>query len=468
MKNNILVVFLLLSIMAKAQQISFQKNYAKGDHSYISALTELKNADMILAYSSIIIDTSHLGPHTISQHLMKIDKNGNELWDKALIADTTRFEQDRFTTQYIDELPDGSLLLDITHPYGEKYIARFDANGNQQWQTYIHNSFGDLNIYSQLLKQHGRNLAVSDGTAIVVGQSFMAGISKATLTFLNKGGDSHYDRYYYNGYFNDAYYLNFEHIYTVGVEQNGITETLNFSDLKTDGSTNYQIRNTHKIGEKIITTAFSYTYDKIRVAESISRKDTAFWVNLYEYNHQGQLLSTTTHKLSCAAVYLNLSGSEIDWVLSSQCKAESSQTIEKMRSNKVLAFTFTDSFDNVTVLKKLQDENYIFAFSKGSGINIWKLNSRGTLQTGVTTEGLFFPNPTKSNLGFIGNSDTHNHSLAIKLFDMTGNLIRTYSFAAMEEVVLNVSNIREGIYIYNVLTDLGAELKGKIVIAQKY
>ncbi len=467
MRKYILIPFLILSLFAQAQQISFQRNYAKGENSSITTFTELRSMNIVLAYTKINMDVSHAGPHTLELHLMKTDQNGNEIWDKLIRKDTTRFPNDRFCTQHIDEQNDGSLVLDITYPYGEKYLAKFDASGNQKWESYSYNSFGDFNLHPQLIKQRGRHLAMADGSVMSFGGSFVNVYPKATMTIIDAAGTSPLDFTYYRGYFNDAYYLNNEHIYTIGVEQTDTNENLVLSDLRADGGTNYHLKTAHKRFEKILATRLFYSSTKIRIAESVSKSDTGFYVRIIDYDHTGKYLFTANYRLKCAATSINLSNFETEWVLSNSCKAEQSQTIEKMDANSHLTFSFSDSFDNVLMLKKVHDGNFLFCFSKGSGINLWKLNAKGTLQTGEAAEGSFAPNPAVNFVTFVGSKETFNHGVSVSLYDMLGNTLSVNSFAALEPVTLNVSGYREGIYNYRLTTDDGKTLKGKIVVYSK-
>ncbi len=467
MKRYLLLTFLFLTGLVGAQQISFQQNYAKGENAYITTFKELQSLDIVLTYTLIKLDISHTLPHSLELHLMKVDKNGTEIWDHIIRTDTTRFAADRFCTQSIEEGADGSLALDITYPYGEKYLLIFDAAGNQKRETYLHNSFGDYNIYSQLMKQRGKNIALADGSVLSVGASFTTTNPKATITTVAPGGGLSFDYGYFRGYFNDAYYLNYEHLYTIGVEQTDTNETLVLSDLRSDGGVNYHIKKAHHRNEKILATTLYFNNRNIRVAESISQKDTAFHVTIYDYTLSGMLLSSTTYKVNCGVMSLSLNTLENTWLLGNKCKSDESQTIEKMDLYAHFAFSFSDSFDSVRMLKKLHDGNYLFCFSKGSGIHLWKLNAKGTLQTGPAAEGFFAPNPAIDKVTFIGSKETFNHAVNVKLFDMTGNTLRLCNFESWEPITLSLSGLREGIYVYTILTSDGVELRGKIVVYQK-
>ncbi len=468
MKRYLLFTFLLMSLVLSSQQVSFKRSYLKGESATITTFTELSSLDIVLTYSVISYDITHTGPHTIELHLMKVDKNGNEIWDKTIRKDTTSYTANRFCTQNIDEKKDGTLVLDLIYPYGEKYILVFDKNGNPLSESYLHNTFGDYNIQNQLLKQRGKNLALQDGSILSIGASFTTVKPKATLSIIDAASKIPFDFVYYRGYFNDGFYLNSEHLYTVGVEQSDSNETLVFSDLKNDGMVNFHIKKPHNRNEKIVAADLFYGSTKIRVAESISKKDTEFYVHVYDYDHQGMLLSSTTYNLNCAATTINLDNLEIDWALSNRCKSEQSQTIEKMNANAELAFSFSDSFDSVTSLRKIHDGNYLFCFTKAGAINLWKLNAKGNMQSGTAAEGFFAPNPAKDWVTFIGTKETFNQSAKVKLYDLTGNLLRTYSFGALEPITLHMGGLREAIYIYTILTSDGVELKGKLVVNQKY
>ncbi len=467
MKKFIFSLFTLSSLFATAQQISFKHNYSKGNNAYFTTFTELKSLEIILAYSLIKLDITHTGPHTTEMHLMKVDKNGAELWDKLMRKDTTSDSAARFCTQHIAEQQDGSLLLDITYPYGEQYILKFDATGNQKWETYIHNSFGDNNIYGQLLKQRGSSLALPDGSALSFGASFSTVNPKATLSVIDANGALPTDYYFYRGYFNEAYFVNNNTIYTTGVEQTDSNESLVFSQVRTDGIANFHIKVKHKRNEKILTTSMFYTFNKIRVAESVSKKDTSFYAYVYDYNYSGQLINSASYKLNCAANYIDLSYYETDYVLSNKCKAEVSQTIEKIDLDNHLVFSFTDSFDAVLQLKKIHDGNYVFIFSRGTEICLWKFNNQGSAKSGTAAEGSFSPNPAKDIVSLIGSKETFNHGLEIRLYDMTGRTLRKYNFDRLEPVVLHLSGMREGIYPYTIITEEGITLKGKLIIYQK-
>ena len=344
---------------------------------------------------------------------------------------------------------------------------KFDGSGNQKWEVYLPNTFGDFNIYSQLLKHRSKNLALPDGSALSLGASFLTVNPKATLSVIENNANFPTDYYFYRGYFNEAYFVNINTIYTVGVEQTDTNESLVFSQIRTDGIANFNVKVKHSRFEKILTTAMNYTFNKIRVAESISKKDSLFYINVYDYNYSGVLLKSANYKLNCAASYIDLSYFETDYVLNNKCKAELSQTIEKIDTHNHLAFSYSDSFDNVLQLKKIHDGNYIFVFSKGKDISLWKFNSLGTTQTGTAAEGYFSPNPAKDIVRLIGSKETFNHGLEIRLYDMTGNTLRKYTFDRLEPVMLNLSGLREGMYPYMIITDEGKTIKGKLVVYQK-
>jgi hypothetical protein len=467
MKIQLFIIFLFTGLFVSAQQISFKNNYPKGSNAYITTFTELKSTDFVMAYTQIKMNAVPNGLHMLELHLMKVDQNGGELWDKLIRKDTTSDTTSRFCTQSIAEQADGSLLLDITYPYGEKYIVKFDADGNQKWETYIHNSFGDYNIYSQLLKQRGKNLALADGSALSIGGSFKTINPRATLSVIDANGTIPVDHPFYRGYFNEAYFLNIYTIYTVGVEQTDSNESLVFSQISTDGNAMFHIKVRHAGSEKILATAMNYTYNKIRVAESVSKKDSLFSVNVYEYSYTGVLLNSAHYKMNCAASYIDLSYFETDIVLSNKCQSEQNQSIEKIDINNHIAFNFTDSFDGVLQLKKIHDGNYVFAFSKGNDICLWKFNSLGTTKTGTEAEGLFYPNPAKDIVTLMGSKETFNHGLDIRVYDMTGNTLIIHSFDRLEPVTLNLYGLREGIYGYNIITDDGITLRGKLIVYQR-
>jgi len=466
-KLLILNIFFCIYVSGRAQQIAFHKHYSKGNNSTITAFTELQSLELLVGYTVIRIDTSHLGPHTLELHLMKLDKNGDEIWDKMIRKDTSRFAEDRFTIQDIEEGNDGSIVLDITYPYGEIYIVKLNRDGVYLWESYLHNSFGDYNIYNQFIKEKGRHLMLPDGGILSVGASFTSILPKATLTEMNAGNPDPMDHFFYTGYFNDAYYLNNEHIYTVGVELNGTIETLMLSDIKLNGGTNYHVRNNHKTGEKILNASLLYFPNKIRIDESVSYKDSSFYVNVYDFDLNGKMLSKTTYQHPCAVVLTHLNGNEIDWILGNQCNIYLNQTIEKLDFSGQDNFSFTDTFDNVLVLKKLIDGTYLFSFTKGSGINLWKLNRQGSLKGGAVLEAVFAPNPAKNLIYLIGNKDLYNHALSIRFTDMTGRVCGNYKFDKTESVVIDLGGLREGVYCYSILTDAGLEFKGKIVKAYR-
>jgi len=190
-------------------------------------------------------------------------------------------------------------------------------------------------------------------------------------------------------------------------------------------------------------------------------------VTVYDYNYQGTLIAVKSYYKICPLTSLCLSNYETDWVLGSNCQSGKCQTIEKTSTNDKTNFSFADSFDNVMMLKKIRDGNYLFSFSKGSGINLWKINARGSLKAGTPAEGFFFPNPAKDVITFIGNSDTYNHGATVKIYDMLGHHVRDYSFLRLEPIVLDLSGLREGLYPYYIITDEGVEFKGKFVIDKK-
>jgi hypothetical protein len=463
MKKALLSILIFLSILSQAQEISFQKSYSTGSGSTATAFTELRSFEFLIAYTWLNKNTQHTGPDVLEMHLMKTDRNGMKLWDKIIQLDTPMSETERFSTQSITELTDGNILVDVVYPFGEKYILKLDASGNIIWTSYLHNSFGDYDIYAQMIKQRSSNLAAPGGSGIVLGASYLGINPKATMTLVDAGGNA-FDMYYYRGYFNDGYYLNDGHIYTTGVEQTDSSENLIFGDLRNDGIVNYYTRVPHKRNETVLTTAMFHYGDMFRIAESISKKDTGYYVNVYDLQINGIITSRRSYRVSCRVTNLALNNFETDWTISRKCQSYNLQSLEKISWNTgKTTFSLLNEFNDVMQLRQTHDAAYAFIFSTPEGIKFWKVNMGGSLQTGTAAEDQFAPNPVWDVTRLIPGADSYGKGMTITLGDMYGHIMGTYEFKPFEPVILDISHFALGTYGYRITYDDGTVKKGKLV-----
>jgi hypothetical protein len=463
MKKTLFFSMLLFSLCAKSQDISFQKSYSTGPGSYATAFTELKSFEFLIAYTWFNVNTSHTGPDVLEMHLMKTDRNGVKLWDKLLQVDTPMTEKERFSTQDIAQLDDGNILVDIVYPYGEKYILKLDANGNIKWTMYLHNSFGDYDIYAQILKQRGKDIAVPGGNSIILGASFLGVNPRATMTQVDADGNA-FDSYFYRGYFNDGYYYNKGHIYTLGVEQTDSNENLVLSDITTEGLVNFHRKMSNRRNEKILATSFYHYGDYFRVAESISKSDTGYYVNVYDIQLDGIIIASKSYHVPCRVTNIALNNYETDWTISRKCQSYDLQSLEKIswKTGKT-NFSILSSFDNVMELRQTHDAAYAFIFTAPDGVKFWKVNMGGSFKTGSDAEDHFAPNPIKDITTLISSPDTYGKGMDIKICDICGNTLGTWSFRPFEPVILDLSHFSEGAYGYNIFYDDGSVKKGKLI-----
>lgn len=452
-------VLILITLLTQAQPVSFKRNYSTDSTAFATAFTELRSLGFIVGYTENLYGNTN----NVNLHLLKTDRDGNRLWDRIIKQYQTDDSTAQFSIQSITELKNGTLVLDMVYPYGERYVMKFDADGNKLWETYLHNTFADYFVYDRQVRERSSTMALEDNRVLVCGASFSTLNPRATLSVIAPDGAPR-DYYYYRGFFNASYFVSDDHVYTTGIELTDSNESLVLSDIKTDGNIHYHVRISHKRFETIRSTTLLFLNNTLRVGEILSKGDTAFYENIYEYNLNGTLKSKRTTKLACSAYNLLLLPKETLHVLGSKCNSYGVEQIEKsLYPANSTAFRFLDSINNVRMLHKLHDGNYGIIFSRNNGVNFWKISSKGTFEDLKTAEGFFYPNPVKTTTTYIPDSKSFGKAMKITLTDGVGNSMLKKSFEAGEEVTLDLTGYREGPYIYIITTEEGDVYKGKLI-----
>lgn len=452
-------VLILLAMLSQAQPVSFKRNFSADSTAYATAFTELHTLEFLIGYTENLFGNTN----NVNLHLLKTDRDGNRLWDRIIKQYQTDDSTAQFSIQSITELKNGTIILDMVYPYGERYVMKYDADGNKLWETYLHNTFGDYFLYDRQVKERSSTIALNDNRVLVLGASFSTLNPRATMSVIAPDG-APLDYYYYRGFFNESHYVSDDHVYTTGIELTDSNESLVISDIKTDGNIHYHVKVSHKRFDTIRSTSLLYINNTLRVGEILSKGDTAFYENIYVYNLNGTLASKHTTKLSCGAYNLVLLPKENLRVMSSKCNSYGVEQIEKtLYPSYSSGFRFTDSIANVRMLHKLHDGNYGLVFSRNNGVNFWKISSKGTFEDLKTAEGFFFPNPVKTVTTYIPDSKSFGKAVKITLTDAVGNALQKKSFAAGEEVTLDLTGYREGPYIYIITTEDGDVYKGKLI-----
>lgn len=89
-----------------------------------------------------------------------------------------------------------------------------------------------------------------------------------------------------------------------------------------------------------------------------------------------------------------------------------------------------------------------------------KYNDTGLLKEHLSTIYHLFPNPAKEYV-FIEMSEYHN--VLFKLFTLTGQMVLQEQVKGTGQKI-NISNLKEGLYLYKILDDKGKLITGKMII----
>ncbi len=220
-------VLILITLLTQAQPVSYKRNYTPDSTAFATAFTELHTLEFIIGYTENLFGNTN----NVNLHLLKTDRDGNRLWDRIIKQYQTDDSTAQFSIQSITELKNGTLVLDMVYPYGERYVMKFDADGNKLWESYLHNTFADYFVYDRQVRERSSTMALEDNRVLVCGASFSTLNPRATLSVIAPDGAPR-DYYYYRGFFNASYFVSDDHVYTTGIELTDSNESLVLSDIK--------------------------------------------------------------------------------------------------------------------------------------------------------------------------------------------------------------------------------------------
>ncbi len=191
MKKLIFVLVVLFSTFSSAMTSTWQKTFGGSDDDYAEAITPTKDGGFIVAGG-----TGSFGNGGGDVYLIKIDKNGNKIWQKTFGG--SKYDEAKAITPTKDG---GFIVAGFTDSFGnggeDVYLIKIDKDGNKIWQK----TFGGSDY------DEARAITpTKDGGFIVAGftSSFGNGYSDIYLIKIDKNGNKIWQKTFGGSYNNEA------------------------------------------------------------------------------------------------------------------------------------------------------------------------------------------------------------------------------------------------------------------------
>ena len=184
-KANLLVTIAMLSFIMidglAGQQIQWENTYGGSGNDWVSCIIETSDGAYLIAGG-----TYSFGAGDKDIYLVKVDKNGNKIWQKTYGGS----EED---WAYVIETSDGAYLMaGFTYSFGDSgdvYLVKVDKDGNKIWEkTYGGNDIDEAWFV----------IETSDGAYLIAGrtESFGAGGDDVYLIKVDKNGNEIWEKTY--------------------------------------------------------------------------------------------------------------------------------------------------------------------------------------------------------------------------------------------------------------------------------
>ena len=152
----------LQSVVAGEPYVEWEKTFGGDKNDYASSVQQTTDGGYIIAgwANGIFPYPYDIRTSEADAYLLKIDSNGNKLWDK--IFGGTKFDIASSVQQTTDG---GYIIAGETYSFGESsdiYVVKTDSNGNKQWEKTFGGTKED---YAQSVQQ------TFDGGYIIAGDS---------------------------------------------------------------------------------------------------------------------------------------------------------------------------------------------------------------------------------------------------------------------------------------------------------
>lgn len=445
-------------------QVIFNKTYVKPDWDYASAVIERNDGRYLIAGSSRSNSQTDY-----DVNILLIDSLGDIIWDKYLgINDTLEFAYTLIETY------DNNYLLS-GNSNNAPYLIKFDSNGILIWERKYDN-FGSTNS------------AISVGETLDSNYYFVRPDNSSTLFKVNTIGDTIWTKTYNSFFCNEVIQTSDSGYALIG---NNNSFNLEAILIKTD-----------QFGD--IIWAKNYNHYANYNVDGVSLKQLA---------DEGFIIATNLELIDINELYLIRTNSVGDtlWTKTNYGigKPEFIQKTDfdggyVLSSTTILYGQFSWEDEYRIFISKLDSlgngicSRYFDGYTESNGNNIAETSDGGFLLTGhkyypnptnstdiiliktdslnnciLSTQNLFvrnqseistYPNPTNNIINFTINSTDNRTIKQLKISNLLGQEIKLIDISHERTVSINVNDLSNGIYIYQISTTNNNVSYGNFII----
>jgi len=412
----------------------WSKVYGSVHQDYaMSIIRTSDNAYLVLGYSW------DFGFWNEDMHLIKIDENGDKLWDKYY----GDYQRDQGFS--IKELNDGGYILigysKSFEPRGDFYVVRIDCLGDELWSNNYGTNYVDYGFDVLETDEGFILLGTAGGFYNPVQADFKSHDADVLMIKIDKNGSEIWRKTYGGNQhdFGNAILAAADGYYILGSTQSEGNGSFDIMLMKVDKSGNKLWSKTY--GDKSFD--YGYSFD--------ITSDTCLYLLGATDN------SDIGNSIDMYLIKSDMSG-KIIWEMSiGGTGSEYGYSVRATEDSGCVLIGNTNSYGNGN------NDIYFLRLDKDGNLLIFN-----DIADTITDKfyASVYPNPMNNKAIFDVKPNNFASSYEFKLFDIKGNLVRHYSVINANKFDFNRNTLKSGIYIYTISLKNKPEqiIRGKLII----